>query len=113
MTPDTTNHLGILDPEFMARMGESPSSIAYAQTRRLDEMAVIRDRAETENPTPLLTIEPGAAFPAPTPIDTIEIGFDSIPVVADPIATAADRIEAGEPLLDVFGDLCRPPMEKL
>ena len=29
------------------------------------------------------------------------------------IIDAAERIESGEPLLTVFGDLCRPPMEKL
>lgn len=35
-------------------------------------------------------------------------------VVDAVVERAADRIKAGETLLDVFGDLCRPaPMEKL
>jgi hypothetical protein len=75
MTRAECERLGIFSDKELADFGETPKSIAF-----------IRERAESENPTPL----------------------------ADPITAAADRIDAGEPLIDVFADLCRPaPMEKL
>lgn len=40
-------------------------------------------------------------------------GPDEAPACEAQITAAADRIQSGEPLLAVFGDLCRVPMEKL
>jgi hypothetical protein len=83
MTRAECSRLGVLSDQKLQDMGEPPGSIAF-----------IRERAESENPTPLH-------------IGIVGVGLD------EQVIVAVERIESGEPLFNVIADLCRPPMEKL
>jgi len=90
MTPEETANLGIL----LADLGEPPSSIGYAMTRRIDEL---RDLMASRDFA-------GRCVSEAAPVD---------PEAFAAIVSGADRIAAGESLLTVFGELSRLPLEKL
>lgn len=44
MTGAETGNLGILDPDYLRRMGESEASIAYLTSRRPEQVSAIEPR---------------------------------------------------------------------
>jgi hypothetical protein len=44
MTGAETGHLGILDPDYLRRMGESEQSIAYLTSRRPESVSTLEPR---------------------------------------------------------------------
>lgn len=52
MTPTDTDNLGILDPDYMRRMGESEESIEYLTSRRPESVSLLEVFGEALRPIP-------------------------------------------------------------
>lgn len=64
MTPTDTDNLGILDPDYMRRMGESEESIEYLTSRRPESVSLLEVFGEALDPR-ALTMELAVAAMTP------------------------------------------------